>query len=96
MTESVLRLRGRSALFDSMGAGWAMSPGDIALKIWLNRFSKLHLNFSSAPPSFTKQIYGPTKNRQAETFLQSFCHFCYSSFTCTAWSELENRVSSCK
>ncbi|CAN6916863.1 unnamed protein product [Brassica oleracea var. botrytis] len=26
MTESVLRLRGRSAVFDSMGAGWAMSP----------------------------------------------------------------------
>ncbi|CAN6870191.1 unnamed protein product, partial [Brassica oleracea] len=42
------------------------------------------------------QIYGPTKNRQAETFLQLLCHFCYSSFTCTVWSELENRGSSCK
>lgn len=27
-------------------------------------FSKLHFNFSSAPPSFTKQICGPTKNRK--------------------------------
>ncbi|CAF2057600.1 unnamed protein product [Brassica napus] len=57
-----------------------MSPGDIALKVWRNRFSKLHLNFSLALPSFTKQIYGPTKNRQL------LCHFCYSSFTCTVWS----------
>ncbi|CAN7028067.1 unnamed protein product [Brassica oleracea var. botrytis] len=79
-----------------MGARSAMSPGDIALKVWLNRFSKIHLNFSSALPSFTKHINGPTKNRQAETFLQLLCHFCYSSFTCTVWSELENRGGSCK
>uniref|UniRef100_A0A0D3BV05 Uncharacterized protein n=1 Tax=Brassica oleracea var. oleracea TaxID=109376 RepID=A0A0D3BV05_BRAOL len=51
-----------------------MSPGDIALKVWRNRFSKLHLNFSSALPSFTKQIYGPTKNRQALPFLLLFVY----------------------
>ncbi|KAL0853910.1 hypothetical protein Bca101_059062 [Brassica carinata] len=70
--------QGRSATFESVGSGLAMSPGDTDLKekdyIFVHRFSRLHFNFSSAPLSFTKQIHGPTKDKQAEMFLHLLCH----------------------